>query len=75
MRLVVFVLRLVLVGAVVIWVLALAHGFHGAYCFNSTGTCTAQDIRFKGSVVAWLAPMVFIVDLFVLQAIRRASLQ
>ena len=71
MRLLRFVLWLVLVGAVVIWVDGLAHGFKGTYCFNSSGTCTSSDIQFPGHVVVWLAPVVAIVALWLLLQIKR----
>lgn len=67
-------LWIVAIGAVAIWVLGLAHGFKGVYCFNSTHTCTSQDLEFQGHVVVWLAPVVFVVSIWLLRAIKRYRL-
>ncbi len=71
MRLARTALWIVAIGAAGIWLLGLAHGFKGVYCFNSTHTCTSQDIEFHGNVVVWLAPVVFVVSLWLLRVIRR----
>lgn len=75
MRLIRFLLTLVLVGAVILWFYAAFHGFHGQYCFDSARTCSSTDIKLKGSMVVWLAPIVALVALMVLRSIRRAALQ
>jgi len=65
----------VALGAAGVWLLGLAHGFKGVYCFNSTHTCTSQDIEFQGHVVVWLAPIVFVACLLLLRAIKRFRMQ
>ena len=71
MRLVRRLLWIVAIGAAAIRVLGLAHGFKGVYCFNSTHTCTSQDIEFHGNVVVWLAPLVIVICLWLSRAIKR----
>jgi hypothetical protein len=72
MRLVRFLLWLVAIGAVVVWSNALVHGFKGYYCVRTAGhTCTSDDLRFQGHVVVWLAPLVFLVSLWLVRVSKH----
>lgn len=71
MRLIQMVLSIVLVGAVVLWVYAAAHGFHGDYSFSTTRAAKPTGPGIPGSLVIWLAPVVVVIDLLFVRAIRR----
>jgi hypothetical protein len=74
MRLVRTVLAIVFFGASILWIYAAAHGFHGAYCIHSRGTSSCgTNITFRGSTVAWLAPVVAVGCLFLLGASRGSA--
>jgi hypothetical protein len=72
MRYLRFLLWLVAAGAAGVWSIALVHGFKGFYCVKRAGnTCTSHDIRFQWHVVLWLAPLVFLVSLWLVRVSKR----
>jgi hypothetical protein len=72
MRYLRFLLWLVAIGAAGVWSIALVHGFKGFYCVKQAGhTCTSHDLRFQGHVVLWLAPLVFLLSLWLVRASKH----
>jgi hypothetical protein len=72
MRYLRFLLWLVAIGAAGVWSIALLHGFKGFYCVQKAGhTCTSHDLRFQGHVVVWLAPLVFLVSLWLVRVSKH----
>ena len=66
------VLGFIAVAAIIIWIVAAANGFNGAYCFNSSGACNfSSDVTIQWSTVLWLAPVVAVVALGLLFVTRR----
>ena len=71
MRYLRFLLWLVAIGAAGVWSIALVHGFKGFYCVKTGHTCTSHDLRFQGHVVLWLAPLVFLLSLWLVRASKH----
>ena len=71
MRYVRFLLWLVAIGAAGVWLIGLAHGFKGFTCVKTGHACTARDLRFQGHVVVWLAPLVFLVSLWLVRVSKH----
>ena len=64
-------LWLVAIGAVGVWSIGLVHGFKSFYCVKTGHTCTSQDLRLQGHVVLWLAPLVFLVSLWLVRVSKH----
>jgi hypothetical protein len=71
MRFLRFLLWVVAIGAAGVWFIGLLHGFEGYTCVRTSHTCTSQDLRFQGHVVVWLAPLVFVVSLWLVRVSKH----
>ena len=72
MRCLRFLLWLVAIGAAGVWSIALVQGFKGFYCVRKAGhACTSHDLRVQGHVVVWLAPLVFLVSLWLVRVSKH----
>lgn len=67
-----FVLGVVAVGAAILWIIAATQGFSGAYCFQSSGNCSAtSNVTIQWDTVLWVGPVVFVIALAFLFVLRR----
>lgn len=76
MRLIQRGLGLLMVGAAVLWLYGLVHGFSGSYCFDTVPDegCGAS-VQISGHTVLWLAPLVIIASAWASNALHRAALR
>lgn len=76
MRLLQAALSIVFCGAMVLWLYAAAHGFHGTYCFHSSGSLTCgTNVTFHGPIVLWSSPAIAIVCVVLLREIKKRGLR
>ncbi|MDE3086571.1 MAG: hypothetical protein KGJ77_07370 [Acidobacteriota bacterium] len=67
-----FLLGVVVVGAALLWIIAATHGFSGAYCFQSSGSCSStSNVTIQWDTVLWVGPVVFVIALAFLFILRR----
>jgi hypothetical protein len=67
MRFLRILLWLVALAAAGIWFLGLAHGFRGFTCVQTGHTCKAHDLRLRGHLVVWVAPLALIASLWLVR--------
>ena len=72
MRFLRFLLWLVAIGAAFAWFIGFAHGFRGFTCVRVSHSCNPQDLRFQWHVVLWLAPLMSLVSVWLLNVSRHS---
>jgi hypothetical protein len=67
-----FALGLIMVGAILLWIIAAVHGFSGAYCFRTSGTCNpSSNVTIQWATILWVGPVVFVIALAFQFVLRR----